>query len=364
MPYVRYIKPFVDVSKRFYSMGDSVFGRVSVAVVTPFMDPALNAEQPIDEVGFADIIQHTSKHLASVSKQFGLVGGVIVSGTTGEQHTLTVEEKIRLYSKAIEIAHPLNVPVIAGIAATTTAAVQKLTRSAVSLGVKGIMLGLPPYVRLDDAEIRSYIMSVKSLVPSDEFPILLYNNSFRNGYSPSNELLVDLFRSKVIWGIKHAPQPEEFKPKANALLAMEPSIRLYTGSDKLSIEILNHGHMPSADCPRFYGLTSIIGNLYPQQIAMMLSHLTQSPPAAEAQGTTSSSGSSASGGNTAQGEAIYDSMKGAIDAMLVGTSIPVGLKYALRQSGLGGGFARLPVGNISTQKMADIDKALADVGKV
>lgn len=327
-------------------MGDRVFGRVSVAVVTPFVDSKVTEEQPIDLEGFRNVVTHNARQLSSAAQKYGLVGGVIVSGTTGEQHTLTVDEKCTLYATAVEVAKPMNVPIIAGIAETTTAAVKKLTHSALAAGVEGIMLGLPPYVRLDDTEVRNYIMAVKSLVPSDDFPILLYNNSFRNGYSPSANLLVDLCRSGVLWGIKHAPQPDDFKPNALALLSIEPSIRLYTGSDILSVEVLNHSDMAEG-CPRFYGLTSMIGNLCPEQVALMVSNLTLSPALNGAETPS-----------PARGVELHNQLKDVINAVLVGTSVPVGLKYAMRCSGISGGYSRQPVGHISAQKMSDIDRVI------
>ena len=51
-------------------MGDDIFGRISVAVVTPFVDASIDEEQPIDWEGFSSVISHVSAGLEKVSENF------------------------------------------------------------------------------------------------------------------------------------------------------------------------------------------------------------------------------------------------------------------------------------------------------
>eukprot|EP01032_Pedospumella_encystans_P029011 gene29011-32761_t len=317
-------------------MGDSVFGKFSVAIVTPFVDSKHNPAQPIDFEGLENMIVHVASGLQVTRQERPLIGGIIVSGTTGEQHTMTLEERAKLYSQSVSIANRFDIPVVAGIAHTTIAGVKQLTHAALDAGCKGIMLGLPPYTRLCDEEIRVYILSVKSLVPTD-FPILLYNNSMRNGYSPSLPLLAELCANGTLWGIKHAVLPDQFLDHAKTILELCPSARLYTGSDKLAGSLLS----PTAPAPRFYGLTSILGNLYPTEMATAIANLASEDSA------------------TAEvGKAAHEKLIKVIDPVLLGTSLPVGLKYALRSKGLKAGFTREPMGFISEEKKHEIDSAL------
>src|SRR5690554_5494731 len=121
-------------------MGDYVFGKVSVAAVTPFVDPEVDPLQPVDCDSLRNVIQHIAAGLADQRSKFGLIGGIIVSGTTGEQHTMTVEERCELFALAVPIAERCGIPVAAGIAATTIVSVQRLVHAALSAGCKGIML--------------------------------------------------------------------------------------------------------------------------------------------------------------------------------------------------------------------------------
>eukprot|EP01034_Spumella_vulgaris_P035044 gene35044-43211_t len=61
----------------------------------------------------------------------------------------------------------------------------------------------------------------------------------RNGYGPSIPLIAELCRDGTLWGVKHAVLPDVFMSQAKQLLELEPSLRLYTGSDKLSAQVLD-----------------------------------------------------------------------------------------------------------------------------
>lgn len=332
------------------STGNYVFGRVSVAVVTPFLDVLIDKNQTIDEKAVIEIVNHVAIGLAASRRKFGLVGGIIISGTTGEQHTMTITERTALYMLAVAAAQRHKVPIIAGIAATTTAGVMELANSALESGCEGIMLGLPPYCRLCDEEIRSYIMSVRILLP-DNFPILLYNNAMRNGYGPSLSLVAELCRDGTLWGVKHAVAPDVFLSQAVQLLELEPSMRLYTGSDKLSAEVLDYSKELTSASPLFYGLTSIAGNLFPGEVATMASLLALSPVLTEEDSLSPAE-------SARMGKELHARLLPVVDATLLGCSLPAGLKYALRSRGLAGGHPRLPVGFLSAEKKAEIDEAL------
>lgn len=50
-------------------MGDVAFGRISVAIVTPFVDADIDEEQPIDIDGLSSVISHVSAGLLKVRGQ-------------------------------------------------------------------------------------------------------------------------------------------------------------------------------------------------------------------------------------------------------------------------------------------------------
>lgn len=316
----------------------SIFGRLSVAVVTPFLPfEKATTLQAIDFGSFAATVAHVACGLQQAkADKASDIGGIIVTGTTGEQHSTTVEERMTLYRDAVTIASTYDIPVIAGIAATTSYAAASLALSATASGCQGIMLGLPPYLRPNDAELTSY---VRAVYDSTSLPILLYNNSVRNGSEPSVDTLLSWYRNGYIYGIKHAVSPEHFNSIALSLLEKEPNLPLYTGSDAKSYDLFVSSR-ENASIPTFYGLTSIIANLYPYQIACMVSDMHSSNSATQQRGT-----------------AVYHRMLPVINACLSST-VPVGLKYAMRLKLSTGGYARSPLGDASLEIQSSIREAI------
>ncbi|CAM9281947.1 unnamed protein product, partial [Ectocarpus fasciculatus] len=271
------------------------------------------------------------------------IGGVIVPGTTGEQHSLSVDEKKKLFKLAVDSASEFSISILAGVSATSTFDAVDLAKCAVASGCGGIMLGLPPYLRLSDAEATAYVEAVHATVPVN-FPILLYNNVGRNGTGPSVEVLVSWFRRGLIWGIKHANVPHEvFIKESIEMVSLEPALRLYTGSDVSSKSLLTAASERKLSLPRFYGLTSIIGNVYPEETALMVV------------GLLFGEGSAVS-----SAESLHANLVEVASASLIGSSLPVGLKYAMRKlSGEKlGGWSRLPLGHLTEEKMTEIDVSL------
>eukprot|EP01038_Epipyxis_sp_PR26KG_P017540 gene17540-24339_t len=322
-------------------MEDVVFRRFSIAAVTPFTKPVVkDLLQEIDFDAVEAVINHLSISLSQLSEVGEeVVGGIIVSGSTGEQQTMSISERINLYEAAVAIANKYKIPVAAGVAATTTYEATLLAIAAIKAGCKGIMLGLPPYSKLSEPEIREYILSIKSVIPST-IPLLLYNNAVRNGYGPSLGLIAELFDSNIIWGVKHVALNElELLSQSMQLVKLSPNIRLYTGSDKLSIDFLsnefsvhhelidlyysNQSFQLSNNKSLYYGLTSILGNIYPHQTGSMIKELCKN--------------------DMIISKELYFKMLPIINAALLGTSLPVGVKYAMRNNGINAGYCRKPL---------------------
>jgi 4-hydroxy-tetrahydrodipicolinate synthase len=325
-------------------MIDDVFKRYSVAVVTPFTAPSgENGDQSIDEEGIQSVVLHVCSQLAALRAVSSDVGGIIVSGTTGEQHLMSIEERSSLYAMVIKYAKTFNVPVACGIAATTSRDAGRLAEAAEAAGCQGIMLGLPPYIRANDVELTSYVRTVKSKLPSTT-PILLYNNVMRNGYSPSLETIASWHQSGLIYGMKYAIAPHsEFLSNACKILALDASLPLYTGSDALFPELIKPGTLSNGLVDGFdrvfYGLTSIVGNILPTYTGQTV--LTLVDPATHSAGVE-----------------LHVKVAKLAQATLLNVSVPVGVKYAMTKVGLNAGVARLPLGVLTAEKKQEIDSVL------
>lgn len=103
--------------------------------------------------------------------------GIVTPGSLGESATLTVEEKLSLWSTIVEAVGEL-VPVVAAIASLSTAEAVELSKRAADLGCSGLMV-LPPYVyRGDWREMKAHLEAV---FRATTLSCMLYNNPVAYG---------------------------------------------------------------------------------------------------------------------------------------------------------------------------------------
>jgi 4-hydroxy-tetrahydrodipicolinate synthase len=114
--------------------------------------------------------------------------GIVPLGSLGEGATLQPSEKTRVLETLVS-AVGTRVPVIAGIAALSTADAVRLAREAQARGCRGLMV-LPPYVYSSDwREMKAHVSAV---LGATDLPCMLYNNpvAYRTDFVP--EQIVEL----------------------------------------------------------------------------------------------------------------------------------------------------------------------------
>lgn len=117
--------------------------------------------------------------------------GVVALGSLGEGATLHFEEK-RAVLVACRDALGGRVPIVAGIAALSTAEAVELARAAAEAGCSGLMV-LPPYVyRGDWRETAAHFRAVISATP---LACMLYNNPIAYGTDVLPEQMQELCAS-------------------------------------------------------------------------------------------------------------------------------------------------------------------------
>lgn len=114
-----------------------------------------------------DVLARLVDHLIAAG-----VHGLTPLGSTGEFAYLTREQKREVVACTVEAASG-RVPVIAGVAATTTAEAVSLTREMVGLGADGILAILEAYFPVPDAGVESYFAAIAEAAPC---PVVLYTN--------------------------------------------------------------------------------------------------------------------------------------------------------------------------------------------
>ena len=124
---------------------------------------------PIDAQGH--ILTDVLGRLASDLIEAG-VHGLTPLGSTGEFAYLSREQRETVVRATIEAACK-RVPVVAGVASTSTADAVIQAKSYQSLGADGILAILEAYFPLKDAQIESYFRAIADAV---DIPVVLYTN--------------------------------------------------------------------------------------------------------------------------------------------------------------------------------------------
>ena len=100
------------------------------------------------------------------------VHGLTPLGSTGEFAYLSYTQKVTVVAATVKAA-ARRVPVIAGVAATTTADAVRQAKEWVGLGCDGILAILEAFFPLQDENIYSYFRAIAEAV---QVPIVLYTN--------------------------------------------------------------------------------------------------------------------------------------------------------------------------------------------
>ncbi|MFH1805580.1 MAG: dihydrodipicolinate synthase family protein [Pseudomonadota bacterium] len=100
------------------------------------------------------------------------VDGLVMLGSVGENTALDLEEKIAVLKLAVEITNK-RIPVLSGVAETTTRGAIAYAKKCEELGADGLML-LPGMIYTADP--RENIAHFRAVANETRLPIMIYNN--------------------------------------------------------------------------------------------------------------------------------------------------------------------------------------------
>ncbi|KAI8881184.1 aldolase [Backusella circina FSU 941] len=253
------------------------------------------------------------------------IPGLLVSGTTGEQHCMTIDERKQLYNLTGKAADG-KCQLYAGVAAFKTDDAKELALAAKKAGFNGIMLGFPPYRIPSQKEAEFYVKEVAESVK--ELPIFLYNNPRRNGFKVEPETFARIAKSvDNVFGVKETGDPTYVKRMKDGLGDAVGSYSFFTGDDSTFIDwYTTHGYT---------GITSIAGNLYNKEVQSIVDHLSK--------------------GETEQANKIMESIAPGIK-LLGKEGIVQSIKYILRKKNVPIGYCPSPIMDISDETKQELDK--------
>lgn len=158
------------------------------------------------------------------------VSGLIVCGSLGENQTLDPDEKRAVVRCALEAARG-RVPVLSGVAESSTRAAVRYVRDVAQLGAAGVMLMPPMSYKGDPRESMNYLRTVAR---DGGLPIMIYNNplSYANDITPT--LFAELADEPRFVAIKESSgDPRRITEVRNAV---GNRYALFTGVDDLLLE--------------------------------------------------------------------------------------------------------------------------------
>jgi 4-hydroxy-tetrahydrodipicolinate synthase len=207
------------------------------------MATAFHADGSVDLDGTAAIAAHLVAHGND---------GVVVSGTTGESPTTTVEEDAEIL-RAVKDAVGERATVIAGVGTNATAHSVELARQAEKVGVDAVLLVTPYYNKPGPAGMVHHFTEVARAA---DLPVMLYDVPGRTGQAIPLEVYEHMTTLDNVTSVKSATGD----PTAAAVLT-QLGYAVYSGDDALTLGYLAHGAV---------GLVSVVGHAAGPQLREMI----------------------------------------------------------------------------------------------
>lgn len=216
------------------------FGRVLTAMITPF-----TRDGELD----LDAAQKAASHLVDHGSD-----GLVVSGTTGESPTTTVEEDGRLLAAVLDAVGD-RATVVAGVGTNDTRHSVELAQQARKAGAHGLLIVTPYYSKPPQWGILAHFTEVARA--GDDTPVMLYDIPGRSGVKIADETYVALADNPLIVAMKDAVGDLD----RGAWLMNETGIKIYSGDDPLNLAWLAMGAS---------GIVSVVSHAAGRQYADMV----------------------------------------------------------------------------------------------
>jgi dihydrodipicolinate synthase/N-acetylneuraminate lyase len=189
--------------------------------VFPAVTTQLKKDQSLD-------LEATGRHLEALITSG--VSGLVLCGSLGENQALEPSEKRSVVEFGVRVAKG-RVPVLSGVAESSTRLAIQYTRDVRGLGADGVML-MPPMVYKGDA--RETMAHFRAVAAATELPIMIYNNPISYGNDLTPELLAELGDEKRFVAVKESSG--NTRRIMDLRIAVGGRYSIFTGVDDLVLE--------------------------------------------------------------------------------------------------------------------------------
>ncbi len=280
-----------------------------VALVTPF-----NSDESVDFEALGQLID----------LQINEGMDYLVSlGTTGEVATLTNDERKRIWDFTVKRVNG-RLPLVAGIGGNNTAEIVEQIKNFDPTGFCSILSVSPYYNKPTQEGIYQHYKAIATASP---LPIILYNVPGRTGSNITAQTTLRLANDfSNIVAIKEASG--NFAQFSEILRDKPKDFLLISGDDPVTLPMMALGAA---------GIISVIGNALPKRVATLAKLC--------------------AAGNYVEARSIHNDLLNITDLCFIEGN-PAGVKYILREMGIGKDTLRLPLVPISAKTQAAIKEEL------
>ena len=274
------------------------FSGTGVAIVTPFMQ---NGD--LDKTGLKKLIKHLTN---------GKVDYLVVLGTTGENATISKEEKQEIFSLVSEY-NENKLKLVAGIGGNDTRSIVNSFSTFDLTGYSAILSVSPYYNKPNQEGLYQHYKAINDAAP---LPVIMYNVPGRTGMNVNAATTLRIARDcKNIIATKEASGNME---QMMQIISDKPDgFELISGDDGLTLPLIACGAI---------GVISVVANAYPAQFSTMVNRCLE--------------------GNFSEARPIHEKMLPIIHSLFAEGS-PSGVKAYLSAMGIVEESFRLPVVGVS-----------------
>ena len=182
-----------------------------------------------------DRVPAQAEHLAK-----GGASGAFVTGTTGECHSLTTEERLRMFDAWGQAAHRNGLKFIAHVGHNNLPDAQALVRSARDSGADAISAMAPNFFKPADAQSLCDWF-VKMTKPAPELPFYFYDIPSMTGVMVETDAFLDIAKERLpgFVGVKFTNQDYDLLQRCMANTSVKADMLF--GTDERLIEGLGLG---------------------------------------------------------------------------------------------------------------------------
>jgi 4-hydroxy-tetrahydrodipicolinate synthase len=212
--------------------------------IPPIVTPFKNGQVDYDRLaGLIDFQARNGTH------------GVLINGTTSEPSTLTIEERNRAVSVAVQAARG-RLQVVAATGSQSHAETVALTEHAARAGADALLVVTPYYIRPPQRGVAAYFIDIGRRV---DIPVMMYHIPGRTAFRTDMATLEEIAEALPHFvGIKHAVDDHSFVTEM--LHRFGPAFRVFVGLEEFTFPMM---------CLGAGGTMNAVANVVPRDVAQL-----------------------------------------------------------------------------------------------